>query len=63
MKKDGYKSLDDLVGNESTKVPLSTRVKPTTKSYLEAEAKKRKLTVSKLASAILDDYHATVQKK
>ncbi|MBL7671774.1 MAG: hypothetical protein JNM39_14905 [Bdellovibrionaceae bacterium] len=56
MKKTPYKSLDQLVGGSEERVPLSTRVKKETKAFLDREAKARKLTVSTLSAAILDDY-------
>lgn len=56
MKKSAYKSLDQLVGENDERVPLSTRVKKDTKIFLAKEAKTRKLTVSTLSAAILDDY-------
>lgn len=61
MKKTPYKSLDQLVGGSDERVPLSTRVKKETKEFLEREAKARKLTVSMLSAAILDDYSDTFQ--
>lgn len=51
-----YKSIDELVKSEDERTPLSTRVKVETKELLEKEAKSRKVTVSTLAAAILDDY-------
>lgn len=62
MKKTPYKSLDQLVGGPDERVPLSTRVKKDTKSFLNREAKVRNLTVSTLSAAILDDYCKTFQK-
>jgi hypothetical protein len=59
MKQTAYKSLDQLVGDADERVPLSTRVKKETKVFLEREAKTRKLTVSTLSAAILDDYIGT----
>lgn len=56
MKKTAYKSLDQLVGDSDERVPLSTRVKKDTKVFLDKEAKARKVTVSTLSAAILDDY-------
>ena len=56
MKKTPYKSLDQLVGGSEERVPLSTRVKKETKAFLDREAKSRRLTVSTLSAAILDDY-------
>lgn len=61
MKKTPYKSLDQLVGGAEERVPLSTRVKKETKEFLEREAKARKLTVSTLSAAILDDYSQSFQ--
>lgn len=63
MKKTSYKSLDLLVGGPDERVPLSTRVKKETKTYLNREAKSRGLTVSMLSAAILDDYCKTFQKE
>jgi hypothetical protein len=62
MKKTPYKSLDQLVGGPDERVPLSTRVKEDTKTFLNREAKVRNLTVSTLSAAILDDYCKTFQK-
>lgn len=62
MKKTPYKSLDQLVGGAEERVPLSTRVKKETKEFLEREAKSRKLTVSTLSAAILDDYSQSFQQ-
>lgn len=62
MKKTPYKSLDQLVGGAEERVPLSTRVKKETKEFLEREAKARKLTVSTLSAAILDDYSQSFQQ-
>ncbi|MBL7555897.1 MAG: hypothetical protein IT288_06685 [Bdellovibrionales bacterium] len=62
MKKTPYKSLDQLVGGPDERVPLSTRVKKDTKTFLNREAKVRNLTVSTLSAAILDDYCKTFQK-
>lgn len=62
MKKTSYKSLDQLVGGPDERVPLSTRVKKDTKTFLNREAKVRNLTVSTLSAAILDDYCKTFQK-
>lgn len=62
MKKTPYKSLDQLVGGAEERVPLSTRVKKETKDFLEREAKARKLTVSTLSAAILDDYSQSFQQ-
>lgn len=62
MKKAAYKSLDQLVGDTDERVPLSTRVKKETKAFLEREAKARKLTVSTLSAAILDDYTGTFKQ-
>ena len=56
MKKDNYKSLDELVKDSDERTPLSTRVKVETKTLFDGEAKRRKLTVSTLAAAVLDDY-------
>lgn len=61
MKKTPYKSLDQLVGGSEERVPLSTRVKKETKAFLDREAKARKLTVSTLSAAILDDYSQSFQ--
>ncbi|WP_413612910.1 hypothetical protein [Bdellovibrio sp. HCB-110] len=63
MKKNIYKSLDQLVGGAEERVPLSTRVRKDTKVYLNREAKARGLTVSTLSAAILDDYCQTFQKE
>ncbi len=62
MKKASYKSLDQLVGDANERVPLSTRVKKETKLFLEKEAKARKVTVSTLSAAILDDYSQSFQQ-
>ncbi|OFZ28344.1 MAG: hypothetical protein A2622_04375 [Bdellovibrionales bacterium RIFCSPHIGHO2_01_FULL_40_29] len=62
MKKTPYKSLDQLVGGSEERVPLSTRVKKETKAFLDREAKARKLTVSTLSAAILDDYSQSFQQ-
>ena len=62
MKKTPYKSLDQLVGGSEERVPLSTRVKKETKSFLDREAKSRRLTVSTLSAAILDDYSQSFQQ-
>ncbi len=62
MKKTPYKSLDQLVGGSEERVPLSTRVKKETKAFLDREAKARRLTVSTLSAAILDDYSQSFQQ-
>jgi hypothetical protein len=63
MKKNSFKGLDEILGDNSERVALSTRVKKETKSILSKEAKARDLTVSTLAAAILDDYIETLQNK
>lgn len=63
MKKPSFKGLDQILGKNSERVSLSTRVKKETKAILNKEAKARDLTVSTLAAAILDDYIETLQKK
>lgn len=56
MKKMAHKPIDSIIERNENREPLSTRVLESTKSFLEHEAQKRNLTISKLAAAILDDY-------
>lgn len=52
------KPLDQLLADQEKREPVSTRVKETTKSFFEKEAKRRKVSASALIAAILDDYAA-----
>lgn len=55
-KKTAYRPLNDLVKQVDERSPLSTRVKKETKNFLARESKARKVKISALAAAILDDY-------
>ena len=54
--------LDQIAPVAEDRVPLSTRVKSETKSFLIKEAKNRKIKVSALAAAILDSFVADQNK-
>lgn len=56
IKKKTYKPLGELVKQIDERAPLSTRVKKETKAFLNRESKSRKVKVSSIAAAILDDY-------
>ncbi len=55
-KKSSMGSLDDIAPKAEDRVPLSTRVKKETKQFLKSESKNRKIKLSALTAAILDQY-------
>ena len=55
-KKTVFSSLDDIAPKAEDRVPLSTRVKKETRKFLNDEAKARKIKLSALTAAILDQY-------
>ncbi len=58
-----FVSLDQIAPVVEDRTPLSTRVKTQTKSFLEKEAKTRRITVSNLTAAILDSFVAQQLKE
>lgn len=62
-KKSLFSPLDDIAPKAEDRVPLSTRVKKETRTFLASQAKQRKIKLSALSAAILDQYVEQIQKQ
>lgn len=61
-KKTVFSSLDEIAPKAEDRVPLSTRVKKETKAFLTRQSKNRKIKLSALTAAILDQYASDYKK-
>ncbi len=62
MKEHGYRHPREMAKDED-RVPVSTRVKVSTKERLEKAAKKHHMSLASLMAQVLDDYSEWLKKQ
>ena len=57
-----FRRPSDMKGPDEKRVPASTRIKSSTKTFLEKEAKKNRIALAELLSNVIEDYATWLSK-